>query len=174
VDRLRIVHAIPGRVRLKVDEVRANPTLAEAIEDRLVSVPGISWVEANPRTGSVLVVYEMESISSDTLPRLSAVLSPLIPGFSIEDLQRRAMERDTNGVRPALDTRITGFLGTLNAGLGRATGGFDLKVVVPVLLFCFGVRGLLFSDRVPFPSWYDFLWFSFGTFLALNPAVEAR
>jgi hypothetical protein len=25
------------------------------------------------------------------------------------------------------------------------------------------------TDQVRFPSWYDFLWFSFGTFLALNP-----
>jgi hypothetical protein len=63
------------------------------------------------------------------------------------------------------------LLGSLNVGVGKVTGGMDLKVLLPVALFCLGIRSLVASEKLPFPAWYDFLWFAFGTFLALNPAI---
>jgi hypothetical protein len=177
VGGVSVVHAIPGRIRLKVAALRDNPALAEAIQDRLASVRGIDWVETSPRTGSVLILYEAKRLGSDeSLQALSQALQPLFPGLDRLELPALVATRDTNGSRRPvrLDRKITGLLGSLNTGVERATGGVDLRLLVPVALFFFGVRSLMVTDQVRFPSWYDFIWFSFGTFLALNPLVEAH
>lgn len=176
LEDVKVVHAIPGRIRLKVSELKDNPALALAVQDRLSSVRAVDWVETNPITGSVLLVYDVDEVASlDSAHALSEVLVPLFPTLDVEQIQAR-LSRPTNGSTsqpsPSLDKRISGLLGTLNFGVGKATGGMDLKVLLPVALFCLGVRGLIVSEKLPFPAWYDFLWFAFGTFLALNPLSD--
>jgi hypothetical protein len=57
--------------------------------------------------------------------------------------------------------------------VGKVTGGIDLKLLLPLTLFVLGVRGLLVAQKVPFPAWYDLLWFAFGTYFMLNrPEAE--
>jgi hypothetical protein len=65
---------------------------------------------------------------------------------------------------------ISSFFGALNTGVNQVTGGSaDLKILVPLTLFLFGVRGLLVSEKLVFPTWYDLFWSSLGTFFMLNP-----
>jgi hypothetical protein len=171
-DGVHVVHAIPGRIRLKVAPLKDNPRLAEAIQDRLGAVRGIRWVETNPRTGSVLILYGRSiGPTEESLHELTEALQPLFPGFDAERIPIVMAGRQTNGSNGSvrLDRRITGFLGGINAGVERATGGVDLRVLVPVALFALGIRSLMTTDQVRFPTWYDFIWFAFGTFLALNP-----
>lgn len=175
LEDVKVVHAIPGRIRLKVSELKGNSALALAVQDRLSSVRAVDWVETNPVTGSVLLVYDVGQVASfDSAHALSEVLTPLFPTLDAEQIQAR-LSRPPNGSRSqdssSLDKRISVFLGNLNVSVGSVTGGTDLKVLLPVVLFCLGIRGLLASEKLPFPAWYDFLWFAFGTFLALNPAV---
>jgi hypothetical protein len=175
LEDVRVVHAIPGRIRLKVSELKDNPTLAVAVQDRLSSVPAVDLVETNPVTGSVLVVYDVDEVASfDSVHAFSEVLTPLFPALDVGQIQAR-LSRPANGSRSespfALDKKISGLFGSLNVGVGKVMGGTDLKVLLPVTLFCLGIRGLVASEKLPFPAWYDFLWFAFGTFLALNPAI---
>ena len=174
LEDVKVVHAIPGRIRLKVSELKDNPTLAEAVQERLSSVEAVDWVETNPVTGSVLVVYDVDEVASfDSVNALSEVLTPLFPTLDAGQIRAR-LARPANGSRSEssvpLDQRISGMIGSLNLGVGKVTGGVDLRVLLPVALFCLGVRGLIASEKLPFPAWYDFLWFAFGTFVALNPA----
>jgi Cu2+-exporting ATPase len=53
-----LVHAIPGRVRLKLSDLRDNQDLADRIQRELPNLEGVDAVEANPRTGSVLIHYD--------------------------------------------------------------------------------------------------------------------
>jgi hypothetical protein len=174
LEDVKVVHAIPGRIRLKVSELKDNPALAEAVQERLSSVSAVDWVETNPVTGSVLVVYDVDEVATfDSASALSEVLTPLFPTLDAGQIQAR-LTRPANGSRSEpgvpLDRRISGMIGSLNVGVGKVTGGVDLRVLLPVALFCLGVRGLIASEKLPFPAWYDFLWFAFGTFVALNPA----
>ena len=41
IEGLKVVHALPGRVRLKVARVKGNPALAREAEEKLAKVPGI-------------------------------------------------------------------------------------------------------------------------------------
>lgn len=53
-----LVHAIPGRVRLKLPGLRDNQDFAERIQRDLPNLEGVDAVEANPGTGSVLIHYD--------------------------------------------------------------------------------------------------------------------
>ena len=172
VEGIRVVHAIPGRIRLKVAQVRENPALAGEIQTRLAAVRGIRQVEVNSLTGSVLVLYEAQNTaSSDALGALAEPLTALFPGFDLKD-SAAGQPPSTNGASPApsLAGGLASFFSVLNSGVHQVTGGnADLKILLPLALFLFSVRGLLVSEKLTFPTWYDLFWFSLGTFFMLNP-----
>lgn len=57
-DGVCLVHALPGRVRLRLDRLKQNPSFADEIQRSLPDLPGIDQVEANPDTGSLLIHYD--------------------------------------------------------------------------------------------------------------------
>ena len=58
IDEFTVIHALPGRVRLKVAGIKNNPSLAQEIKQRLSNKAGVSRVQINPITGSVLMYYD--------------------------------------------------------------------------------------------------------------------
>jgi len=57
----------------------------------------------------------------------------------------------------------------VNAGVTQIAGGWgELRTLVPLTLAFLGLRSLLFTDNLPFPTWYDYLWFAFSSFVVLN------
>ncbi|MGD2075141.1 MAG: hypothetical protein PVI91_15335 [Gammaproteobacteria bacterium] len=77
---VRVTSFFPGRVRLKVDDLRGNQVLAQAVEVRLASIDGIRHVEANPASGSLLVKYDRRQIAQTASARaLGAALRELFP-----------------------------------------------------------------------------------------------
>ena len=73
---------------------------------------------------------------------------------------------------------IAKLFGQVNEGVEKATGGMDLKLLVPLTLLALSVLGLIAGAirqrRLPLPSWYDFLWFAFNTFVILNVTLSKR
>jgi hypothetical protein len=168
---IRVVHAMPGRVRIKISRLKGNVVAARELQDRLSEVRGVQRVEANPVTGSVLVLYDPEELDPlDSLISMGGTFAPLFPGLNISELQAllTSDNDESNGNAPVVD-RISTLFGGLNHELGKSTGGLDLRLLLPLILFFLGVRGLLFADKLTFPAWYDLLWFAFGTFFMLNP-----
>jgi cation transport ATPase len=58
--RVQVAHQIPGRIRLKVPNVKQNPELVEQIKQMFNVIPGIEEVVVNPTTGSVVLHYDTE------------------------------------------------------------------------------------------------------------------
>ena len=84
---LEVVHAMPGRVRLKVARVKGNPALARQAQEKLAKVPGIRQVEAKAGTGSLLIHYDLEELfSTASLEILSATLGEFFPEIEIVTL----------------------------------------------------------------------------------------
>ena len=54
------VHALPGRLRVKVAAIRKAPAVAAQVEQALRKDRGIVEAVANPITGSVLIRYDAE------------------------------------------------------------------------------------------------------------------
>lgn len=53
----RIVHSLPGRLRIKFDRLRGAEELL-AVADKMQGCPGIRSVTANPLTGSLLILHD--------------------------------------------------------------------------------------------------------------------
>ncbi len=51
------VHALEGRLRIKIPQAKGSPARALEIERHLMSSTGIENVSANPTTGNVLILY---------------------------------------------------------------------------------------------------------------------
>lgn len=57
------LHALDGRMRIKINEVKGSSGSAEEITRYLSSFHGIDQVNANPVTGNVLILYNNKQIS---------------------------------------------------------------------------------------------------------------
>jgi hypothetical protein len=170
IDRsVEILHAIPGRVRLRVAGLKRDPALAREIEGRFSADPAIQHVEASPVTGSVLIRFDPAAGPPVEFVR-RFVPDHIAAEWEVSTLPTPAAAGDVTPARGIAD-----FFRELNRRVGVRTGGLDLTVLLPLALFALGVRGLLGSERkkLAVPTWYDLLWFAFGTFLMLNrSAIE--
>ncbi|HTN70980.1 MAG TPA: cation transporter [Methylomirabilota bacterium] len=61
------VHNIPGRLRIKSAVIKKNPAEAAKIKSQLSSIPGVQNLDVNLVTGSILIRYDAQKISSDQL-----------------------------------------------------------------------------------------------------------
>ncbi len=53
----QLVHAMPGRARLRIVERRGDEAFFAAIATRLSALPGIYHVEVRPLTGSIVIAH---------------------------------------------------------------------------------------------------------------------
>jgi heavy-metal-associated domain-containing protein len=158
-ERAKVVHAIPGRVRVKVPQLRANRALGRRVDDRLSVLPGVRRVDVNPVTGSLLVEYDPAVLdlaaSLMALEELSPELSDLgLDGDGMAGLAAW-LTRPHNGAAERT---------TPEAGLRTGAGGQSL---LPFSLAALGVGRLLSGNRV-LPQWYDLIWFAFSIHHLLN------
>ena len=70
--------------------------------------------------------------------------------------------------RPAPGRRLDRFLAGRQCAVGQTTGGLDLKLLAPLALILFGLRRLWAAEKPTSPSWFDYLWFGFASFVMLN------
>jgi hypothetical protein len=171
---IRVVHRMPGRVRFKTARLKANARFGREIEEALSPIAGIRAVEANPITGSVLILYDLERLASlDSLLAFQQNFPRLFPEVDLFQLQAfldssgDGSSAEATGPPSEPDAARLGQ-GTTTAG--QLPGGCGLKTLVPLGLVCLGVRGLLVAEEVVFPAWYDLLWFGFGSYMMLNRA----
>ena len=162
---IEVVHAIPGRARVRIHSLKRNPAVARRLSERLANLPGMRRVETNVLTGTVLLLYDADDTRwLEEFPH-AAGTRPLDIGDVRPELEA-ATAPEGNGARPG--TQVTAFFGALNQRVADATGGYDLAVLVPALLVLLGLRGLVVGENMRTPTWYDLLWFGFGTFVMLN------
>src|SRR5207253_1894021 len=58
---------VPGRVRLRVPELKRRPGLGPLLQQGLLALAGVSGVTVNPITGSLLIQFEPAQASSESL-----------------------------------------------------------------------------------------------------------
>ncbi len=61
------VHALDGRLRIKIPEVKNAPLKAREVEQHLALSPGVDQVSANPVTGNVLILYNPRLIGQEEI-----------------------------------------------------------------------------------------------------------
>jgi hypothetical protein len=69
---VQVVHFLPGRVRLKVPAAKGNAAYIAQVREMFLQVPGVRSLEANPITGSVLILYDTRRIVTEDAARALA------------------------------------------------------------------------------------------------------
>jgi hypothetical protein len=89
---IRVKHALPGRVRLRLRNLLHNETLAAKLPPLLAAVPGIASVEASPASGSLLITFSPRELAAAPGRRaLAGVMHRFFPGLDMEDLLQRLL-----------------------------------------------------------------------------------
>ena len=165
IEGLKVVHALPGRVRLKVSKVKGNPALAREAQEKLAKVPGIQQVEAKPATGSLLILYDLADLFSvESLETLSETLVELFPEIGAVTLAAWLTSLAENPGPEA----ASGPAGSISDSVRGITGSLDITHLLPLTFLFFGMRALWVSEKIAFPAWYDYLWFAFSSFYMLK------
>src|SRR5437870_10057613 len=90
---IQIIHALPGRVRVRLPRLKGNTSLAGEVERTLTALQGIRHVEASTTTGSVLVLYEPRlpaSLDLEAVGSLMELANTL--GLSFEDVDMDVLQ----------------------------------------------------------------------------------
>jgi Ca2+-transporting ATPase len=88
---VKVVHWLPGRVRLEVPEIFRRPEMAFRLEAVLLLQKGVVKTEANPATGRFLIYYAPDQTS---LQRLKAKIEKVI-NLPPENLRQNYKKQDT-------------------------------------------------------------------------------
>ncbi len=169
---ITVIHAMPGRIRVRVPELKANPDLAATLQDRLASLPGLQQLQVNPIARSLRMHYD--PAHEDTF--LEA-LGRALPELDLSESSATRWAPSNNGATsdPRVAENIVAFFRALNSKVGEGAGGVDLKVLLPLVLAGLGVgdlvRRAILTRKLPVPNWYELFWFAFATFFVLNPDV---
>jgi copper chaperone CopZ len=116
------LHALDGRLRIKVPSVKGSSKMAQEIERQLQACEGITQVTANPVTGSVLILYEPQQIKQKEI--LDIFKSQ---GCLPENSPARAVAKNEAAAQP-------GFSQELVQTLVRSTMEFALQRLIYMLI----------------------------------------
>ncbi len=61
------LHALEGRIRIKVPEIKGSPAKAGELERQVQWHSGIHSIKANPTTGNVLIYYDTRQTGQATI-----------------------------------------------------------------------------------------------------------
>jgi copper chaperone CopZ len=134
---IEYVHAINGRMRVKVPEVKRSARFARRIEEWLGSIHGVREVRANPVTGNVLIFHDPDRIAAREI--LGALIAAGYMGMGIAPADG-VVPADTAGVIAAqvaevLCLQVAQVLAGFTPGPGwfqklvEATARFVLRLI---------------------------------------------
>jgi len=74
-----VIHAIDGRVRVRVPAIRGSSAMADTVTAQLTTLDGVDRVHANQTTGSVVVHYTRGATSPEAILAALGVDTSLAP-----------------------------------------------------------------------------------------------
>jgi hypothetical protein len=156
-NRARIVHHVPGRVRVRLPRAKRDREFARRVEESLAACPGVRRVEVSPITGSVLIRYDA-GLLRDFDERLAE-------HAAAEGLFALDAEPKTNDSATA--RQVEGFFTRISNVFKLATSGaIDLKELFP---FAVGTYAFFFVDRkTGAPLWLSMLFFAWDAYMDLH------
>ncbi len=58
--KLKIVHQVPGRIRMKIPSAKGNQEQLEQYKEILTVIPGVRDIEVNASTGNIILKYDAD------------------------------------------------------------------------------------------------------------------
>ena len=82
-DMIVVVHRLPGRMRVRVPQLRTMPDCAAWLKRQLLSFPGVSGTRLRPEARSAVITYDVAATSDEQLlaklRSLDALMIQLVP-----------------------------------------------------------------------------------------------
>lgn len=101
----RVLHSTPGRLRVRL--ARENGPQSGTLEDQLCRLPGVTQARLNPVTGNVLIHFNPQRISQDTILATLTVLESGGADSTLESLPLASrIEDDTVTEGPIVPARL--------------------------------------------------------------------
>ena len=86
---IRVMHFIPGRIRVRSQRVKRSQDFAHEVENRLAGLVGVKKVETNPVTGSILVEYDPGTLAMPEQRQAARdALHGLFPELNLDQITR--------------------------------------------------------------------------------------
>ena len=113
LNNARVMSLSPGRVRLKISQLKNSDALANNLRERLTALPGIEKVDINQTTASLLMMYDQQLFAADD---------------NVEALRQSLAEQltaqEVNSLRTLLQSEET--VAALRQGLSEALAPAEL------------------------------------------------
>jgi hypothetical protein len=130
----QIAHFSPGRLRVRLPEVRRDPQFAQQIEQLLGSIAGIRHIETSPVTGSVLVEYDPDELDIGSLLALGRMFNLIPENFPDAATEQTLSGAGSGGAGRAGGTLVGDALGSMVEHGSRMAGQlFNPRVAGPAL-----------------------------------------
>jgi hypothetical protein len=164
VPTLQIVHASPGRIRLKAvgdEKAVLNGSFSSAIAT-LENVPRVEEVRAVPLARSVVLLFDPAAATVEEI---------------LDSVDERGIElEEPPEPPPAPDPQNASSLGDWIAQEGAQADRrlsemtertLDARTLMPLLFTAFAVRAYVKGPRAG-PPWHTLLWYAFDSFTKLR------
>ncbi|NOK15990.1 HMA2 domain-containing protein [Corallococcus carmarthensis] len=166
-----VIHASPGRTRLRLPWLRHDAKQATSLADGLMRVEGMHEVQVRPYTGSVLCIHAPQDLGVEgvleEVRRRTGVDEVLRPGeepAEEEGALLRALSEGSGVARAASQ-----FFKGVNLDLLRATEGrMDLGALAALGFAVAGAAEVAVTGRMSRPPWFNLAWWAFRTFATLE------
>jgi hypothetical protein len=138
--KARIEHKVPGRIRMKIPSAKNNPEILEVYKDAFSAIPGISFVNTKPATGSIVIHYDATRDAEfhrhlDTcFARQQMVVTTGRPGDEIDQMARKIQaEAEFLAEHSQLAKTTVEFCKKVDRELKMLSGNtIDLKITLAV------------------------------------------
>jgi hypothetical protein len=172
-DGVEVVHALPGRTRLRVGALAlARPREASAYDlaEALARVAGVSDVEVRAATGSVLCLHdaalgaEVLAVEASRAAAALGLLERAAPPPSRPAGSRATIARELAKLVRELDDRV----------MTITEGRMDLATMATIGLFGAGALDAASAGRLTAPRWFDLAWWGTQTFASFERPPDDR
>ena len=152
---LTVVHALPGRIRLRLPADADDDGLAEAVSV-LDGVIGCTW---SPRTRGLLVRYDPRVIEA------AAIAGEVADHTGVD---APAVTSNGHAQSPPLKLVVPALFAQANQRVAQATRGtLDIASSIPLLLVGWAALELVRGRTAPL-AWSSALWYAHGLFRDYN------
>jgi hypothetical protein len=152
---------LPGRIRLRVPREHRDESFLSLLESVLRSVEGVLNVEENTLTGSVLVEYDQDRASGESVVdacRCAGVVGDRLGPSWPCDTDWPGRSRTADGI-------VRSFR-RFDSTVCRVTRGvIDAKMAVSLLLLAKSVSRMLANSKPGPVPWHSLLWYSYSVFM---------
>jgi len=167
---LSVEHAIPGRLRVKYHPLKSNPDLAGRLHGKLSAIDGVTHVDTHPANGGVIVHYHPDAAESiEFFLKIAAAFGLAAADINVDELEEWYHLLSGGGPGASVEESLASVGTLVEDGLAALSRReWTLSVVLPAVLCLLGVRSLVASPVLKAPDWYEYFWFAFGAYYALN------